>query len=420
MVSVSDALSDPRLAVMDFLNEVTLRHPQAISFAPGVPLVDLSELERYDEHIERFVEYAGRLRGSSHDDTWRWLGRYGPTNGIINELVALHLERDFAIRVDPRAIVVTNGAQEAMSIFLNGTLRPREDVLLVNEPSYIGIYGIARLLGVEMVPVPASPHGLDLDALRRTIAQVRASGRNPRALYDVPDFHNPLGTSLGLADRHALLELAAREQILVVEDAAYSMFAYDAPALPTLKALDSGANVVHVGTFSKTVFPALRIGFLVADQPVAGGGVLAEVLSKVKSNLSINTSPLTQALAGGILLENAGSLQRMIEPRRLRYRDNRDRLLQALDREFGKDPLLANRVSWSRPGGGFFLTLELPFSVPDEDIDVCAKEHGVLFCPLRWFCASGRENELRLSFSSLEPDAIDDGVSRLARYVRSR
>jgi (S)-3,5-dihydroxyphenylglycine transaminase len=415
---LNPALGHPVTSVMNFLNEVTARHPDAISFGPGRPgaILDVSAGAAW---IDRFIDHVCATRGVSRTEAWDSIGQYGATNGIINALVARHLEQDHGVSVDPRAIAITHGAQEAMVLVLCGIFRRDSDVLLVSEPSYIGMSGLARVLGIDTVPVRCDDDGLDLDALARAIGDVKRAGKHPRALYDIPDFHNPLGSSLPHSRRRALLDIAERERLLVIEDNPYGLFAYDEEPAPPLKALDTGGAVIYLGTFSKTMFPSVRVGYLVADQPL-DRGYLAEELSKVKSLITVNTSQMSQALAGGILLESDCALKALVQPRLARYRSNRDVLLAALQRELGADARLARSVSWSRPRGGFFLTMTLPFACTDPEVEACAAEHGVIFCPVRWFASSGREDQIRLSFSSVTHAQIDEGVARLARYVRHR
>src|SRR6185295_10021539 len=147
------------------------------------------------------------------------------------------------------------------------------------------ITGLARVLGVPVVAVPTGESGLDPATAARTIAEVERSGRRPRALYDIPDFNNPLGTRMPVAARRELLALCAERGVLLFEDNPYGMFCYDGAPLPTLKALDEPGVVVYLGSFSKSLFPGLRLGFLVADQTVTAPvpGPLARELSKVKS-----------------------------------------------------------------------------------------------------------------------------------------
>jgi (S)-3,5-dihydroxyphenylglycine transaminase len=298
------------------------------------------------------------------------LGQYGRTNGQIHAAVARHLRLDEGIDAPAEAIMVTTGCQEAFLVLLMGLFEPARDVLLVSDPTYIGITGLAALLGIPVRPVPMGPDGLEPDAVERAVARVKIAGKVPKAVYDVPDFNNPLGTSLPLARRRELLEVARRHDLLVFEDNAYGRFAYDGDPLPTLKALDgeSGGDpvVVYLGTFSKTLYPGLRLGYLVADQRVEGeargeGPYLAEELSRVKSLTTVNTSPIVQAIAGGVLAEHGGSLEALLAEKRAYYKGNRDAMLAALESSFRGAGPGPDQVRWNRPGGGFFLTVSLPF-----------------------------------------------------------
>ena len=316
--------------------------------------------------------------------------------------------------MSPEAVLVTVGAQEAMAIAVCGLFDPRRDILLVTDPTYVGITGVARLLGVTVVGVPSTERGVDPDVVERSIVEASRHGR-VRAVYDVPDFNNPLGSCLPLAARTALLDVCRRHDVLLIEDNAYGMFAYDAPRLPTCKALDREARVVYIGTFAKTLFPGLRLGYLVADQQVEGGGTLADALARVKGAFTVNTPSITQAIAAGVLLNHRGSLESLVEAPRQRYKQQRDAMAAALDETFGGVP----GVSWTIPGGGFFLPVSLPFDFGAAELERCSRDYGVIVCPMSFFSIAGdRGHQIRLSFSSATPDAIADGVSRLGRFVR--
>ncbi len=351
------------------------------------------------------------------------LGQYQKTNGIINDLISQFLANDEQIDVPAGAIMVTDGCQEAMTIVLASLFEPGRDVLLVSDPTYIGITGIAAILGIEVCPVSSTVDGLDLTDLARRIVALRASNKNPKGLYVIPDFNNPLGTSMALVQRRGLLALAREQQFLIIEDNAYGMFAYDAPPAPTLKSMDHARQVIYIGTFAKLLYPGLRVGFLVADQEYTPAGAspqpLAVEMSKVKSMTTVTTSPLLQAIVGGTLLETGCSLQAQIAGKCEFYRANRDHMLDCLERHFGGDPLLRDQVSWSRPGGGFFLTLTLPFAFTERELRACAADYGVICCPMSYFSLlPGREKQVRLSFSYVSTEQISHGIEQLWRFVR--
>ncbi|HTG33402.1 MAG TPA: PLP-dependent aminotransferase family protein [Thermoanaerobaculia bacterium] len=420
-ITLRSSLADPLLDVMNFLNEVVLRYPDAVSFAPGRPSERFFDVEGSLGRAAIWVESRAAASGASERAVWNDLGQYNKTNGIINDLIARQLAADEGIAALPESILVTTGCQEGMAILLLGLIDPAGDALLVSDPAYIGIPGLARIMGLTLIPIPTGERGLDPRAVAEGIAAARRMGRRPRALYDVPDFNNPLGTRMPVEARRELLALAREHGMLIWEDNPYGMFSYDGLPLPTLKALDEHGVVVYMGSFSKTLFPGLRLGYLVADQQVLLPGSrrvpLAAELSKIKSLTTVNTSTVVQAIAGGILLEAGGSLRPLVEEKLPFYRANRDRMLACLEAALGG----AGGVLWNRPEGGFFLTVTLPFEFTDECLTACARDYGVIVCPLRFFALTpGRERQVRLSFSYVDEERIAEGIDRFARFVRER
>jgi (S)-3,5-dihydroxyphenylglycine transaminase len=415
-VALRGCFEDPLLNAMNFLNEVVREYPEAISFAPGRPPEQWFDIRAQIDGIASFVDASRAADGVSLDRAWARFGQYDRTNGIINDLLARHLRRDEGIFVSPASVMVTVGAQEAMAVVLAGLFVPGRDLLLVADPTYIGITALARILGISVVPVPSGPAGLDPDVLERTIVDASARGR-VRALYLIPDFNNPLGVTMTREARERVLQLADLHDLLVIEDNAYGMYAYDEARLPTLKALDRACRVVYVGSFSKTLFPSLRVGYLVADQDVDGSArTLAQELSKVKSLLTVNTPALCQALTGAVLMRTGGSLEPVVCASREQCRRNRDVMLAALGEAFS---WAAGRITWNRPAGGFFLTLTLPFTFTAADVATCARDHGVIVCPMQIFSLQGdRACEVRLSFSAVTEQEIVTGVERLAAFCR--
>lgn len=416
-VKLKECFSDPLLDVMNFLNEIVMKFPEAVSFAPGRPLESHFHVEAFLENVREFVSTTAAATQIPESQVWSDLGQYNRTNGIINELIARELERDEGILVSSESIMVTIGAQEAMAVLLTGLFDPNHDVLLVSDPSYIGITGLARILGIRVVPVPSSDHGLEPERVERAIRDCSQWGR-PRALYDIPDFNNPLGTSMPLRHRHQILEICSRAGVLLIEDNPYGMFAYDGERVPTIKALDHQATVLYIGSFAKTLFPGLRLGYLVADQRSKDNLTLAQELSRVKSLLTVNSSPLLQAAVGTILLKHQCSLQPLVTPKLADYRRNRDVMIESLKSEFAG---MEEVVQWNRPHGGFFLTLYLPFPFRAEELQMCSSQYGVIVCPMSFFSLTpGRESQVRLSFSYVDEGKIRIGIRRLASFVRNR
>jgi (S)-3,5-dihydroxyphenylglycine transaminase len=417
------ALGDPGLEAINFLNEVIDRFPDAISFAPGAPYGGFFEHLDVGHYIDLYVRYLSEKQGLTPAQVRRRLYQYGPARGQINELLAAALRMDEQIEVEPRALVVTVGCQEAMVLVLRTLCPGPNDVLAVVNPCFAGIADAAKVLGIHTLPVEESGDSLALGEFEAACVMAREQGKRVRALYVAPDYSNPSGQLLDLDTRQRLLSLAARQDLLLIEDNAYGFTAHPDEALPTLKALDRARRVVYLGTCAKTCLPGVRVGFVVADQTVADAmgetRLLADELALVKSMVTVNTSPICQAIVGGLMLEKGGSLAAVGREKADLYRRNLHTLLAALDRHVGPD---AERlgVSWNRPKGGFFVRMRLPVAADEELLSVCGSQYGVLWTPMRNFHLNdGGRFEIRLSCSYLTDEEIDEGVRRLARFLHS-
>lgn len=411
---------DPVATSMNFLNEVAGRFPDAISLAAGRTYDGFHEPADVSRYLKSYVDHLAGL-GYSPARVRGLLTQYGRTNGQLGELVARLLATDEDIHVPPDAIAVTAGCQEAMVIALRGLCAGPDDVVLAVEPCYVGLTGAARLLDIEVVPVPEAPGGLDPAEVTAVARAVRAGGRNPRALYVVPNFSNPSGISLDAATRGRLLDVAEAEDLLVLEDDPYGLFGLDDEPRPTLKSLDTRQRVIYLGSFAKSCFPAARVGFLVADQTVVdrtgARSLLAEELSAIKSMLTVNTSPISQAVIGGLLVESGCSLRAAARDKIAFYRRNLRTLLGALDECFPESERADRGISWNVPNGGFFAVLDVAVRADEKLLELSAERYGVLWTPMGFFYQDGGSHAIRLSCSALEPDRIVAGVERLAALL---
>ncbi|MFI1934350.1 PLP-dependent aminotransferase family protein [Streptomyces sp. NPDC020330] len=415
--SLHGSLEDPVLGSIGFLNEVMGDFPEAISFAPGAPHPDTLDDVDVQRYVDAFLDHLVH-EGRTPEQARRLLLEYGPSRGIVNGVVSDALRRDHGIDAAPGALVITVGAQEAMLLVLRALFRPAQGVLAVANPCFVGIIGAARLLDIDVKPVHESAHGIDLDGLAETCRTAREEGRPLRALYVAPDFSNPGGARMSLHCRRQLLDLADREDFLVVEDNAYGFTATTGSELPSLKALDTRRRVVHIGTFAKVAFPGARVGYVIADQQVtssSGTKLLADELAALKSLVTVNTSPLCQAVIGGMLLEHGGSLVELSRRKSEIYQRNLTCLVDALDRYVSDT--LSPGIRWNRPQGGFFVRVRLPVPVDGALLQISAGEYGVLWTPMKQFYLDeAGDHQLRLSCSYLDVDDIEEGVRRLAAF----
>ena len=404
--SGSNSLSE----AMNILNEAMTRFPDAISFAAGRPPDNFIRTPDVTHWVDTLVKHRIRSNSQNTDEEaiWRVLGQYSDTNGVVLDVVSRHLEKSGIGSFKSEALMITNGAQEALLICLAG-LVGHDKCVVAADPSYVGLAGPAEIFGYSMEPIPDGP-----DFLRHLEARLSEQDRKPvGAVYVIPDFSNPSGRVMPLHERQRLVDLAEQHRFYLIEDAAYRHFRYEGTHLPTLKSLDRTGHVLYVESFAKTVLPGLRVAVLIADQEDKTGQTLARRLSSIKSYISVATSPVNQAALAGFLLE-CTSLGDTIEPNRLFIKRNRDTMSTALEKHLGN----FDGVSWAVPEGGFFMTVKLPFAFQEEAFLECAQKTGVIVMPMSFFSPTGRgPNEVRLAFSNTKPDHIEHGIERFARYV---
>lgn len=415
------SLETPVLDSLNFLNEVMGRFPNAISFAPGAPNpAHLSNLD-VGQYIERYIHYFCQTKNLSLEQARRILYQYGPAQGLINDLVATSIQNDKAFHVAPESLVITVGAQEAMLIVLRALFRSKNDKLAVVNPCFVGILGAAQLLDIDVVGIDETEQGLDLDQLDELCISARRNNQPIRALYLAPDYSNPAGTVLNLEARLRLLELAKHHDLLLIEDNAYGFTAPTGEDIPTLKALDNTEQVIFIATFAKICLPGARVGYVIADQHIHStdgtSHLLAKDLATIKSMVTVNTSPICQALIGGMLLERQGSFKTLEQERSILYRKNLELLLSELKRKASN---INSEISWNEPTGGFFVRVRLPVLVNTELLECSASNYGVLWTPMSSFYLNNQgDNELRLSCSYLTPEQIEEGVNRLVMFFNS-
>ena len=300
-------------------------------------------------------------------------------------------------------ILVTGGNSQALDQVMTILTEPG-DVVFVECPTYNLALGIIADHPVTIAGVALDDRGLDVDALEAAVLAARAAGRRPRLLYTIPTFHNPAGVSLAAPRRERLLELARRHDLVLVEDDVYRELVYDGEAPPALRTLDAAAPVVRLGSFSKSLAPGLRLGWIDAPadlrERLAAAGVLESggCVSQFSAHLV------------GALLE-AGVYEAHVAALRLAYASRRDALAAAL-REH-----LPSGCSFTAPAGGFFLWVTLPPGLDASALLPVAEERGVAFAPGRRFCANGDDRSVRLAFSLYDETSLAIGAERLGAAV---
>jgi (S)-3,5-dihydroxyphenylglycine transaminase len=412
--------------VIGFLNDIQFKFPNAISFVAGQPDENFFDIENNLSKFDLFVNRTADSTGSTRQNVINRIGQYGKTKGIVNDIIAEYLKNDENIHATKENILVTVGAQEAFAIIVSTICNRDKDVILVEDPSYIGLSSFTTVFDYNIAGVSANEEGIDLKELKTRINELNRAGKRVKLLYVIPDYQNPSGSCMPIGNRLKLLELARQYNFLIIEDSVYNSFTYAQKKNPTLKSLDRHNKVIYVGSFSKSLFPGLRIGLVLADQQIENESgeivCLIDEMAKVKAQITNNTSAICQAILGGVLLDLNCSLYSWSTPKFESYRLKRDTVIKSLHEFIGThQDSWAREITWNEPDGGFFIKMSLPFPIDMKDVAECAAEYKVMFCPMRYFyLRSGGENEIRLAFSNLSPENIVAGIRQLAAYLRSK
>jgi 2-aminoadipate transaminase len=375
-----------------------VRVPDLISFAPGFPAPDVFAWDEFRD-VARSV-----LDGS--DPT---VLQYGPTRGyrpLVEALPELLAER--GIRALPDDLIVTTGSQQALDLCARVFVDPG-DTVLVELPTYTGAITAFRNAQARLAGVAQSADGIDLDDLDRVVARERRAGRRVAFLYVVPNFQNPTGVLVSLDKRRALLEWAARRDVLLLEDDPYGALHFDdvasAAGTRPIKADDADGRVVYLSSFSKTVAPGFRVAWIAAPPPIAAK------IEVAKQAADLCTGGLDQRIVYEVW--RRGVLAARLPMLRAYYQRKRTVMEAALRRTLG------DLVSWPEPKGGFFLWAAFPALIDTDAMLTRAIAHRVVYVAGSAFFVDGRSGPLaRLAFSAASAERIEEGIERLAAALR--
>ena len=301
----------------------------------------------------------------------------------------------------PDRLLVTAGGMQGLDLACKLFVDPG-DLVVVESPTYTNGSATALSYGAELLEVPVAEDGLQVEAMRDLVAR---AGRTPKAIYTIPTFQNPSGTTLSLQGRRALLETAREWGSVVIDDEPYGMLRFEGEPIPTLHELADGDPLVFsVRTFSKIVAPGLRVGWVDADPS------LQQLLINAKQAMDTCTNLPAQRLVAQFLTD--GHLDEHLVTQRAEYRTRKHAMQDALAEHFG------DIARWTDPDGGFFLWVTLENGVDTQELFEVALAEGVAYIPGPAFSAAGHFHDaLRLCFASTAPDRTREGVARLRRAV---
>ncbi len=372
--------------------------PGLISFAGGLPAPEVFPVEEIRKANDIVLSEVGATALQYH-----------PTEGFapLREMIVRHSAR-LGLNIGIENVLITTGSQQALDL-LGKVFINRGDRVLVESPTYLGALQAWNAYGPEYVAVPFDDDGMQVNVLEEALRM------GPKFIYVLPNFQNPTGITLSLERRKALIELADRYGVPLVEDDPYGQLRYEGEHIPPVVVLDGQyrnhvgetyhGNVIYMSTFSKTLAPGLRLAWVTAP---------AEVIRKLvqaKQGADLHTSTLNQMVAyeaakGGFLDKHINKIRRV-------YGERRDVMLAALEEYF------PSGVKWTHPEGGMFLWVTLPEGLDAADVLPKAVEKMVAFVPGGPFHANGGgENTMRLNFSNAQPEMIQEGIARLGQVLK--
>lgn len=386
----SDRISDvPRSFIREILKVAV--DPSVISFAGGLPNRDLFPVEELKEATSKVFDSHGRE-----------MLQYGNSEGHpgLREYIARRYEQKHDLKIRPENVLITNGSQQGLDL-LGKILLNEGDEVVIEEPGYLGAIQALSGYKARFNPVPVTDDGMDLRALEAVLAD-----KKPKLIYAVPNFQNPSGGSYSLETRQGLAELLDGTTTVFVEDDPYGELRFEGVPKPPLKRL-LPENTVLLGSFSKTVAPGFRIGWLVAPDH------MMDKLLVAKQAADLHTNSFSQYVIHQYLADNDidGHIRKIADV----YGRQRQSMLDGIREHF------PNTVRSTKPEGGMFLWVTLPGGASSMDLFELAIEDKIAFVPGDPFYVNRKEpaSTLRLNFSCVNEETIQTGIRRLAKAIRT-
>lgn len=365
----------PRSAINDMMRMAQLPGMRSVAMADAAP--EFYPLREFNRAVDELLTTSG-VRALAYTTSQ---GEPTLRNAIADWV------RERGIRVGPDEIIVTSGVTQGLALIAQ-TLTQPGDVVLVEHPTYLGTLNVLENQGLRPIGVPVDDEGMVVEVLESLILSHR-----PRFIYTIPVFHNPTGVCLSPQRRAALLELVERQRVPLVEDDIYSHLVYEGSIAPSLIADDCSGMVLHTSSFSKSLLPGMRIGYVVAPPPLISRLSAAKQANDLCSP-ALNQQAMALLLQRGVLTQH---LRRTLP----RYRERRDVLLDAMAQYF------PSTLRWTRPNGGFSVWVELPLGVSATDLYLAAIERRVAFAPGDvFFAMPSARSYMRLSFSAQPPETL--------------
>jgi 2-aminoadipate transaminase len=367
--------------------KVTAR-PEVISFAGGLPSPETFPVERMQKAFDSVLSREGKVAL-----------QYSTTDGYLplRQYLADSLSTSDC-KISAEQIMMVSGSQQAIDL-LGKVLVDEGSKVLVETPSYLGALQALSVYQAKFVSVDTDDHGL-------VPSSVAANADGARLLYALPNFQNPTGRTLSVERRYELVETCARLGLPIIEDNPYGDLCYQGEPLPKLLTMNP-EGVIYMGSFSKVLTPGIRLGYVVAPLP------LIRKLEQAKQAADLHTSTLTQMVVHEVIKD--GFLAEHIPTIRSFYAKQFEVMLNAMATHFPEG------VTWTRPEGGMFVWVTLPAHIDSTELLEAAIAQNIAFVPGTSFYANEpATNTFRLSFVTVSPERINQGIATLGSLIKSR
>lgn len=363
--------------------------PPRVSFTYGFPDPDSLPGSQVADATARAMEHSAKQAL-----------QYGDVLGVpalVDELLT-KLRRDQGIEAGPENVIITSGASQAVELLMEAVLDV-DDIVLAEQPTWTGFNVGIRTVGAKIAPVAVDETGTDVEGLAAQLAALRDAATPAKMIYVIPNFQNPTGVTMPLAQRRRLVELAEQYDTLILEDDAYYDLRYEGDFLPTIYSLDTHQRTVYMGTLSKIMGAGMRLGWAVAPTEL----ITKLSILKMEGGSGIFASYVAAEWIPRHLIEHIAGLREI-------YRRRRDLMLDALERH------MPEGTTWTHPEGGFFVWVTLPDGLDTAELVDAARERGVEYLPGNpFYFDGGGENTLRLSFSFADDEQIPEGIEILGQ-----
>ena len=374
-----------------------LNKPEMISFAGGLPNPEAFPIGPLKSVVAHVMEEHAREAL-----------QYGVTEGHnkLRDAIARGMGDVYGAPQDRQNIVVTTGSQQAMNLLAQVLLDPG-DLVLVENPSYLGALQSFSAFRARVESVPLDEEGLCPDALEQKLKDLRHRGEHPKFLYMVPTFQNPTGVTLSRERRIKLYALLQAYDLLLIEDDPYGLLRFEGEPVPLIKSLDHEDRVIYLGSFSKILAPGFRTGWLAAPEEIVNRVTIAKQAQDLCSNTFAQYC-IYEAIHHNILFPHVRNIVAL-------YRAKRDRMFLALEKNFPAS------ATWTKPAGGMFIWVTLPPALKALDLLAHAMEHNVAYVTGEPFFANGGgQNHFRLNYSYAADSEIDEGIRRLGEVIKQQ